>query len=62
VLSSIPGLPGDEVDNARVNSWRDCIVVSLPSDDAFPHGGRGEVDGLAYPLHWPTIHSHLPRG
>jgi hypothetical protein len=37
LLSS--GLPGNEVDDARVNYWRYCFVVSLLSDDAFPPGG-----------------------
>jgi hypothetical protein len=55
-----PGLPDGEVDDAQVGSWRNCFVVSLLSDDAFPRGG--EVDGLAYPLHRPTAHSYLPRG
>jgi hypothetical protein len=41
----LPSLPDDEVDNVRVSSWRDCFVVSLLGDDAFPRGGgRGEVD------------------
>jgi hypothetical protein len=37
LLSS--GLPGNEVDDARVDYWRYCFVVSLLSDDAFPPGG-----------------------
>jgi hypothetical protein len=56
----LPRLPGDEVDDVGVGSWRDCFVVALLSDDAFPRGG--EVIGLAYPLHRPTAHSCLPRG
>jgi hypothetical protein len=42
------------VNGVRVNSWRDCIMVSLLSDEFFPRGEGGEVDGLAYPLHRPT--------
>jgi hypothetical protein len=56
----LSGLLGDVVDNARVSSWRDCFMVALLGDDAFPHGD--EVDGLAYPQHWPMTHSCLPRG
>jgi hypothetical protein len=33
------GLPGDEVDDARVGSCRGCFVGSLLGDDAFPCGG-----------------------
>jgi hypothetical protein len=35
----LPGLPGNEVDTVWVGSWRDCFVVVLLGDDAFPQGG-----------------------
>jgi hypothetical protein len=31
--------------------------LSLPT-----WGGGGDVDGLAYPLHHPTVHSYQMRG
>jgi hypothetical protein len=37
--SRLLGLPSDQVNDARVNSWRDCFVVALPGNDAFQHGG-----------------------
>jgi hypothetical protein len=39
----LSSLPDDDVDDVRVSSWRDCFVVYLLGDDAFPRGG--EVDG-----------------
>jgi hypothetical protein len=53
-------LPGDEVDNARVDPCRGCFMGSFLDSDVFPRGS--EVDGLAYPLHWPKIHSYQSRG
>jgi hypothetical protein len=51
---------GSEVNDAWVDSWRDLL------QDVFAWQRRlltrgGEVDGLAYPLHWPTAHSRSSR-
>jgi hypothetical protein len=32
------GLPGSEVNDAQVNSWRGCFVMSWRGGDFFPHG------------------------
>jgi hypothetical protein len=56
----LPGLPGNEVDEARVGSCRGCFVGSLLGGDAFPRGGW---DGWAsLPLHRPTVYSFQLRG
>jgi hypothetical protein len=54
------GLLGIKVDDAQVGACRDCFVGSFLGGDVFHV--RGEVDGLAYPLHWPTVYSCQPRG
>jgi hypothetical protein len=56
----LPSLPGDEVDDTRVGSYRGCFMGSFLSGDVFQHGGK--VDRLAYPLHQPMVHSYQPMG
>jgi hypothetical protein len=33
-----PGLPGSEVNDAQVSSWRGCFVMSWLHGDFFPRG------------------------
>jgi hypothetical protein len=54
------GLLGIKVDDAQVGACRDCFVGSFLGGEVFHVGG--EVDGLAYPQHWPIDHSCQSRG
>jgi hypothetical protein len=48
-------LPGDEVDDTLVGSFRGCFVGSFLDSDIFPCGG--EVERIAYLPLGPTDHS-----
>jgi hypothetical protein len=52
---------GDEVDDARDNSWRDSFTMWLYLTAKPSHMGV-DVDGLTYPLHRPMIRSCQTRG
>jgi hypothetical protein len=49
------GVPGAVVNDARDDSWRGSFVMWLLGEGV-------NVDGLAYPLHWPTVGSSQVRG
>jgi hypothetical protein len=49
------------VDNSRDDSWRDSFAIWLYLMATPSHVGVN-VDGLAYPLHRPTVHSCQMRG
>jgi hypothetical protein len=57
----LSGVLGDEVDGARDNSSRGCFTTWLYMAAKPSHVGV-DVDGLACPLHWPTVHSCQTRG
>jgi hypothetical protein len=57
----LPGIPGTEVYDARDDSWSGSFVKRLYLV-AMPSQLGVDVDGLAYPVHWPTSHSCQARG
>jgi hypothetical protein len=59
--SRLLGILGAEVDDARDESWR-CSFTKWHYLPAKPSHEEIDVDGLAYPLHWPTACSCQMRG
>jgi hypothetical protein len=59
--SWLSGVLGAEVDDARDNSWRGSFTMRLYLMATPSHMGV-DVDGLAYPLHQPTVRSCQMRG
>jgi hypothetical protein len=59
--SWFPGVLDAEVDDAWDNSWRGSFTAWLYLAANPSHMGVN-VDGLAYPLHHPTVHSYHTRG
>jgi hypothetical protein len=56
-----PSILVTEVDDAQDDSWRHCFTVWLYLAAKPAHVGV-DVDGLAYPLHRPTVYSCQTRG
>jgi hypothetical protein len=52
---------GAEVDDTQDDSWRGCFTVWLYMRLSLPRWGVS-VDGLACPLHWPTVCCCQTRG
>jgi hypothetical protein len=59
--SWLPGVLGAEVDDAQNDSWGGNFEAWLYMA-AKPSHLRVDVDGLACPLHHPTVHSCQIRG
>jgi hypothetical protein len=57
----LPDVLGAGVDGARDDSWRGRFTVCLYLMAKHSHVGV-DVDGQAYPLHWPTVYSCQMRG
>jgi hypothetical protein len=59
--SWLPGILGAEVDDIWDNSWRGNFALWLYLTPKPSHVGV-DVDGLAYPPRWSTVHSCQMRG
>jgi hypothetical protein len=59
--SWLSGVLGTEVDDAWDDSWSGSFTMWLYLTAKLSHVGVN-VDGLAYPLHQPTVYSCQRRG